>query len=159
MSTSINWSAIRTEYEAGISQRSLATKYGVQQSSISRRAANENWRIIPRITPTPESIIDASTSTDLSDMAKIKKAIALIYERLEQKPEDKNIKLLMDSLSQAQKIKMLLPMEDQGNNPDSLRQLLAKATDEELAIILPAIKAISARDAEVEGITPLRKHG
>src|SRR6266566_3615661 len=48
-SKNIDWAAIKTEHEQGISQRSLAAKYGISQASISKRAIKEQWVVQPVI--------------------------------------------------------------------------------------------------------------
>src|SRR6266566_8969108 len=48
-SKDIDWAAIKTEHEQGISQRSLAAKYGISQASISKRAIKEQWVVQPVI--------------------------------------------------------------------------------------------------------------
>lgn len=43
MSRDINWSAIRADYEGGMSLRQLAAKYGISKSTIGERKYNEQW--------------------------------------------------------------------------------------------------------------------
>ncbi len=146
-----DWPAIRTEYEQGFSLRSLAAKYQVPKSTIESRAKTGNWTKsdILRTTPLPLSEL-----SETSDMATIEKAIRLITRRLEKEPDNKDIKMLMDSLSQAYKIKMFLPAGDD-LGADSLREFLAGCTDEQLEIVRPIIADVQARRADK--ITPLKK--
>lgn len=153
----VDWTAIRTQYEQGLSQRSLALKYDVSQSAISQKAKKENWLIKPLIVPSSQLIADNSL-VELTDLSTVEKAIRLISERLNEEPDNKNIKMLMDSLSQAYKIKLLVPPEEQEQSNDSLKAFLAKCTNEELAVVVPITKAVAKREAEAgEKIKPIRK--
>ncbi len=148
MQNNVDWPAIRAEFEQGLSQRSLAPKYGIEQSTISRRAKKENWRIIPRITPTSERITDAADITDKSDndlLAIVQLLLKKTAEHAEGDLEPKDIKLLADALSQFHKIKLSLPPEEQDLSQYDLRLLLADATPEELAIVQPVFNAIDTR--------------
>ncbi len=154
MQSNVDWLAIRSEFEQGLSQRSLALKYGIEQSTISRRATKENWRIIPRITPTSECISDASDISKLSNLEIVEKAIADLYKHLEAGHlELTQHKLFADALNQYNKIKLTLPPEEQDLSQYDLRLLLADATPEELAIVQPIFATIDARRK------PLKKTG
>ncbi len=148
-----DWPSIRFEYEQGFSLRSLAAKYQVPKSTIESRAKTGNWTKsdILRTSPLPLSEL-----SETSDLATIEKAIRLITRRLEEEPDNKDIKMLMDSLSQAYKIKMFLPAEDDLGAFD-MREFLAGCTDEELEIVRPIIAAVQARRSEK--ITPIKKVG
>jgi hypothetical protein len=43
MPMTVDWTAIRTEYEAGASLRQLERKYGVSKSVIGQRKHQEHW--------------------------------------------------------------------------------------------------------------------
>ncbi len=160
----VDWTAIRTHYEQGISQRSLATKYDVSQSSISRKAEKEQWRIMPRITPSSDSITDAPVElTDLSPVEIVEKALARLATFL---TDDGLLtlnqhKLFADSLSQYIKLKLLMPGGDEQNASSyDMREFLAGCTDQELAIVRPVIAAVAARKQEAEEkIKPIRRIG
>lgn len=148
-----DWQSIRTEYEAGASLRSLAAKYTVPKSTIESRAKTGNWSRSDILRTSPLPLSDLS---ETSDMATIEKAIRLITRRLDEEPDNKDIKMLMDSLSQAYKIRMLVPAGEDFSAFD-MREFLAGCTDEELEIVRPVIAAVQARRAEK--ITPIKKVG
>lgn len=65
----VDWTAIRTEYEAGASLRALAAKHGVSKSLIGKRKFQEKWtekRSMSsghqRVDRTPAGISEVSTS-------------------------------------------------------------------------------------------------
>lgn len=156
----INWSNIRAEYEHGASLRFLAAKYSVPKSTIESRAKVGNWSK-PKpdmIQTSPIPLSDLPTLSETSDLSTIEKVIQLITRRLEEEPDNRDIKMLMDSLSQAYKIKLLVPAGDQEEQSLHIKKILAEATEEELHRISPDINAIIARlQAEENNITPIRK--
>lgn len=147
----INWSKIRTEYEHGASQRSLAKKHGVAQPTISERAKKEQWQHSP-IIPLSEPIIYSETD----EFAIVQKAINHLATFLENTDQMdlKDHKLFADALSQYMKIKLLAPAGEDFSAFD-MREFLAGCTDEELEIVRPIIAAVQARRSEK--ITPIKK--
>ena len=150
-----DWASIRADYEGGASQNSLAAKHGISHQAISKRARKEGW--ITRLVASP--VTQVATIEETDDLATVEKAIALISRRLDEEPENKDIKMLMDSLSQAYKIKILLPTTEQEQETGyDMRGFLHLCTDSELAIIKPILKAVSARqEAEAEAEAEARK--
>lgn len=105
-----DWQAIRAEFEQGISQRSLALKYGTTQASISRHATKEHWCITPRIIPV--SVIQ-ETAEELSERDLVQKALnqLAVYLDGEGLIGLNQHKLFADALSQYIKLKMLFPSD------------------------------------------------
>src|SRR6266702_81686 len=154
-----DWSAIRQEYESGISQRSLATKYNISQAAISKKASKERWVIVPVIIPQNQVISD--NSSELPELEIVQKALNHLATFLD---GDGLIglnqhKLFADALCQYIKLKLIIPTE-QENSPYDLRDVLRYCTDEELAIIEPIIKAANGRkEAEASKVKPIRRAG
>jgi hypothetical protein len=109
------WAQVRKDYEAGMSQRSLSLKYGIAQPVISRRARAEHWIVTIR----PETLLTAANA-DLSESDEditaklVNLAVSDLAKHMngqgnQAKLNLKEIKLLMDSLSQAHKILLTLP--------------------------------------------------
>jgi hypothetical protein len=147
----INWSNIRAEYEAGASQRSLATKYGVSQARISQIAKRDGWIIAPLIIP--QQLISSDNIPD--------QGIADLANYLNGTPGNAKMllnehKLFADAYTQYRKAKMLEPAGDDFSAFD-MREFLAGCTDEELEIVRPIIAAVQARRADK--ITPIKKVG
>jgi predicted transcriptional regulator len=152
-----DWTSIKAEYEQGLSQRSLALKYGISQAAISQKASKEKWLIKPLITPA--TVI---SSDNLSD---VDQAIADLMQHLTGDPKKaklliKEHKLFADAMSQYKKLKTTSPDDEQEYGKYDLREFLASCTPEELAVVVPITKAVAARKAEADGkITPLRRQG
>lgn len=148
-----DWHNIRTEYETGASQRSLAKKYGIAQPTISERAKKEQWQRSP-IIPLSEPI----TYSETDEFTIVQKAINHLATFLQndQVMDLKDHKLFADALSQYMKIKLLTPAGEDFSAFD-MREFLAGCTDEELEIVRPIIAAVQARRSEK--ITPIKKVG
>ena len=142
MQSNVDWPSIRAEFEQGLSQRSLAPKYGISQSAISQKAKKESWIITPLIIPASDLITDKSDNDLLAIVQLLLKKTA---EHAEGNLEPKDIKLLADALSQFHKIKLTLPPEEQDLSQYDLRLLLADATPDELAVVQPVFATIDAR--------------
>lgn len=151
----VDWTAIHTEFQQGISQRSLATKYGISQAAISKRASKEHWVITPVIIP--QEVITETASDDLTIVQKALNDLAAFLNAGLQDLRDH--KLFADALSQYIKLKLTIPTE-QEQSPYDLRDLLSYCTQEELDIIRPIMAAAAARKQEAEEkIKPIRKIG
>jgi hypothetical protein len=153
----VDWTAIRSGFEQGASQRSLAREFGVTQPTISERAKKEGWQHTTNplpIIPLSEPISDRETHDLLSVVSTLLQKVAL---HAQSNLEPKDIKLLADALSQFHKIKITTPQQDQDFSAFDMREFLAECTDEELAIVKPIIAAVQAR--REEKITPLRRTG
>ena len=142
MQSNVDWPSIRAEFEQGLSQRTLAPKYGISQSAISQKAKKESWIITPLIIPASDLITDKSDNDLLAIVQLLLKKTA---EHAEGNLEPKDIKLLADALSQFHKIKLTLPPEEQDLSQYDLRLLLADATPDELAVVQPVFATIDAR--------------
>ena len=109
------WDAVRKDYESGMSQRSLSLKYGIAQPVISRRARAEGWIVTIR----PETLLtaanadlsesDTTITAKLADLALSDLVKHMDGQGNQAKLSLKEIKLLMDSLSQAHIILLTLP--------------------------------------------------
>lgn len=143
----VDWVAIRAEYEDGISQHSLAAKYGITQQAISKRARKEQWIVHIHMTPVHQVVtrVTDDNQQQPGDLSTVDNAIDLISRRLAEEPENKDIKMLMDSLSQAYKIKYMLPAEQGDTSAYDMRELLSFCTEEERAIIKPIFAAATER--------------
>ncbi len=134
---SADWQAIRAEYEAGISQRTLAAKYGLSQPAISQYAKAHGWLITRLITPQGDNLVDSA----LADLA-----LHLTKDRTKAKLDLKEHKLFADAFSQYMKLKVLFPQEEESSGiyldlrqlpawkRMELRRLLADETPEQEAI-------------------------
>lgn len=157
-----DWQSIKKEYEHGASQRSLAAKYGISRQAIIKRIQKEHW-ITKLVTAPPDIVTSPVTDEDEeSDPAILALARRIIAQRLREEPENKDIKMLMDSFSQVKKIELLAPAGEEENSHHDMRRIIASATPEESITIrpaLPVLHAISQRlQAEDQGnITPIRK--
>lgn len=161
MST-VDWALIRAEYEAGASKQALSIKYKVSRQAIIKHAYKEHW-ITPLVTSPvtpPVTRVSPPELSETSDLPTVEKAILLITRRLDEEPENKDIKMLMDSLSQAYKIKALMPATEDNYAAYDMREFLASCLPEELAVVNPVIKAVAARKAEAEEkVKPIRRIG
>jgi predicted transcriptional regulator len=159
--TDIEWAEIRFQYEAGISQRTLATKYGVSQATISRRAGKENWCITERITPV--SLIRSDAQDKKTDVLIVADTLLdKVAEQAETVDDPRDIKNLADTLSQIHKIKLTSHSSDKPTASGIPAELLPYATLDELAQLDSIVKAIEERKLQAEqeaaGVRPLRKH-
>lgn len=168
MST-IDWPAIREKFEQGISQRTLARRYGVNQASISRRANKEAWNINPRITPASERISDALPEKPPETLAEAVEALiqkVIVYAQRDNL-EVKDVKLLADAISQFHKIRLTSPSTQQFTESGFPADLLTYLTTDQLAEIAQhrqamdeVLEVAKARKLEAEqGIHTLRKMG
>ncbi len=144
MQSNVDWPSIRAEFEQGLSQRSLALKYGVSQAAISKRANKERWVITPVIMPQPEVISD-NQELEPEIASLLQAALQGLAQLTPQEFTLKEQKLFADALSQYNKIKLTLPPEEQDLSQYDLRLLLADATPEELSIVQPVFATIDAR--------------
>ena len=110
---SADWTAIQRELAQGVSQRTLAAKYGLSQPAISQYAKAHGWLI----TPQGDNLVDSA----LADLA-----LHLTKDRKKAKLDLKEHKLFADAFSQYMKIKVLFPQEEESSGIYlDLRQLPA----------------------------------
>jgi len=110
---SADWTAIQRELAQGVSQRTLAAKYGLSQPAISQYAKAHGWLI----TPPGDNLVDSA----LADLA-----LHLTKDRKKAKLDLKEHKLFADAFSQYMKIKVLFPQEEESSGIYlDLRQLPA----------------------------------
>lgn len=164
----IDWTAIRQQYEQGMSKNTLAKEHGVSRQAIQQRAAKEHW--ITPLLASPTAFLapmQVQTTDELSELSIVEKALKDLAQHLEHAPLDlKSHKLFADALSQYIKLRLLLPQQQSEDGQESyglydLREFLASCTDEELAIVRPVIAAVQIRKQEQEDgkIKPMRKIG
>jgi hypothetical protein len=161
------WQEIRTKFEQGISQRTLATKYDVSQSAISQKAKKDQWVITPLIIPQNLITPDKSPADETSDMALIEKALAQLATFLNNGLADlRDHKLFADALSQYIKLKLISPSDKKTESGLAADMLPYFDTDQlhqwsELEEQQDAIlEAVQARKLETEqGIKSIRKKG
>lgn len=174
----IDWPSIRAHYEQGVSQRSLARKYGISQQAISKRALKESWVV----SPFPAVVIDnvpdnqplETSAAAIAEQARyvIAKAIQKMKEGttalgpLTEYEDHKALKLLMDSLSQAHKIELTSTSDKptESGLPADLLDYLSMADLDAISEHQKAVEAIldeaRARKLETEqGIKTMRKTG
>ncbi len=160
MST-VDWQYIRAEWELGISERTLATKYSVPKTTLHDRAKAEKWiRMLPTgfrpDPPTTKAVVDTPMST-----VNTARLLHEVIHRLAQNDiiDERMVKLLADALSQVHKIQMTAVIDPE-TSPYDLRDLLSYCTEEERAIIKPIFTAATARkQEEQEKLKPMRKIG
>lgn len=109
--TPVDWPAIRTKFEQGYRQASLAREYGITQQAISKRALKEGWQAASVVPPTTDYNIPQS---DNSDPQNILATIAILLQKVTERAKDdnleiKDIKLIADALSQFHKIRLTSP--------------------------------------------------
>lgn len=174
----VDWTAIQADYEAGLSLRTLAAKYGPSKSTIQNRAKAEQWTVGQKIGrgdgqlresiqlhPEPE-ISEEMLNTPLSELtqylteAEMKDVAEVSLQGLARQ-------LLFQIMSKAntedlepKDIKLLadalatchkiLSMRtvERDYAAYDLRVLLSKCTEEERAIIQPVFRAVDARERE-----------
>jgi hypothetical protein len=156
-----DWQSIREEWELGISERTLATKYSVPKTTLHDRAKTEKWiRMLPTgfrpTPPTTKAVVETPIST-----VNTARLLHEVIHRLAQSEimDERMVKLLADALSQVHKIQMTAPTK-QETSPYDLRTLLSYCTEEEREIVKPIFAAATARkQEEEEKIKPIRRTG
>ncbi len=142
-----DWQQIRSEYEAGASQRSLAAKYGISQSAISQYAKSHGWLITQLITPHSDNLVDQA----LADLA-----LHLTGDPAKAKLQLNQHKLFADSFSQYMKAKLLSSQDPE--LPNSIDWSIF--TQDELDIIQPIWAQAEERQRGLqENITTIRRVG
>lgn len=135
--TDINWHAIREDYETSrLSLRSLAAKYGVKLTTLHDRIKSEQWHRTLGEQRTPPPVQQPAASRGIRGLAD------RMVTRLETIAEDNltllEVKLLADSLSQFNKIKITAPVEQDASmtgpqrmiHPDVLRHMTLQEKNE-----------------------------
>lgn len=91
----IDWARIRADYIAGgISQRKLAEKYGVSETTVMKKAASEGWTDLREATyrKTIERTQQKTADAAASNAVKLEQAKGLLIDRLkaaiDSMPED-----------------------------------------------------------------------
>jgi hypothetical protein len=151
MQSNIDWPAIRAGYERGLSKSALAREYGVSRQVIQYRAKIEQW-IEPLFASPSDHFAPLQNNKPEEEMSTVEKAIVLISERLDEKPDNKDIKMLMDSLSQAYKIKQIAPSTDkpaENGIPADLLQYLSMEQLTELSELEAHQEKLEARKNEI----------
>lgn len=117
----IPWQELRRRYERGEgTYRTLAAEYGVDPSTVARRAARENWggRRLQR------------DREDRAGQCLYRAAAALsrcVEERVlavEEPPEAKELKELLAVLRELMQLRRSLEQERQAEEPDAIRVVL-----------------------------------
>lgn len=161
-----DWPTIRAQYEQGISQRSLAVKYGISQAAISKHAKKETWVVSEVIIPQSAITDDNSEPVETSEQTTVEiveKALRSLAQHLSEDNMDlKSHKLFADALSQYVKLKLLVAPADERPTASGLpAELLPYATLDELAALDSIVKAIEERklqqEQEAAGIRPLKR--
>jgi len=148
----VDWQAIRSEYEHGASQKSLAAKYGITQQAISKRALKEGWVVSPLVVVVPSTTNEPA----LVDLALADLAIHLTGDPVKAKLQLNQHKLFADSFSQYMKAK-LLSSQDQ-ELPKGIDWSMF--TQAELDIIQPIFAQAEARQRGLqENIIAIRRVG
>lgn len=143
-----DWPAIKAEFQQGISQRSLALKYGISQAAISKRASREHWVITPVITPITHVITD--NPDDPPNLMNIVDAALNDLSNYSNGTPDlakltlKDHKLFSDSFTQYMKAKLTIPLEQETSAYD-MRVLLSHASLEQLAVLKPILANLTAK--------------
>jgi hypothetical protein len=116
---SIDWPAIKAQYEQGVKQNSLAREYGITQQAISKRAVKEGWIVQAVVPPTTFDNFSQHHShlDDDGDPHNILTIIHVLLKKVAQHADQdnldvKDIKLLADAISQFHKIYLTSPSND-----------------------------------------------
>ena len=115
---SINWVAIRAEYEAGgVTLQQLADRLGVSLKTVARRSSKESWRDgVQRVSKevsnevskkVRDNIVNKRVEKALSDLDMINNVISLTYRAIVENPDNfKTTGEAIASLDRMQKIKL-----------------------------------------------------
>lgn len=164
----VDWFLIRSEYEQGISQNTLAKRHGISQQAISKRARKEEWQILemmPQVVSPTTSYNQPDPDEDTPTIEIVERALRSLAQHLNEddgKMDLKSHKLFADALSQYVKLKLLVAPADQRPTASGLpAELLPYATLDELAALDSIVKAIEERKLQAEqeaaGVRPLRR--
>jgi len=167
-----DWFLIRSEYEQGISQNTLAKRHGISQQAISKRARKEAWQVLammPEVVSPTTSYNQTQPDPDenIPTIEIVEKALRSLAQHLNENEDGymdlRSHKLFADALSQYVKLKLLVAPADDNPTASGLpAELLPYATLDELAALDSIVKAIEERKLQAEqeaaGVRPLRKH-
>ena len=151
----IDWDAIRSDYEDGISLRTLSTKYTVPKTTIIRHQQAEGWertadRTISRTPDRPPMTKVVGLADSMIDQLAVISKIPL---------DLKEHKLFADALSQYNKILVSDPtaQQDEAHGPVPA-ELLPFVDEKDLAAIDAILSRAQERKMEAEQkITPIRR--
>jgi hypothetical protein len=141
------WEKIKTDYEQGLSLRTLSLKYGLSKSGIHKHAMQEEWT---RTGGCP-LIMDIKSGQSGQEIQPVSATITLARDMIEKLatiasvPLDlKDHKLLADALSQYNKILVSCPAGEVLSNDIDWSMF----TQAELAILQPIFAAAETRARE-----------
>jgi hypothetical protein len=124
----IDWPTIRFQFEHGASKNTLAGVHGVSRQAIIKRARQEGW-VVQQVTSPVTPVTD---EIDTSAPAIAEQARSIIATYMQQNPDYKVLKMLMDSLSQAHKIELTSP-SDKPTASGTPLELMPFLTNEQLS--------------------------
>lgn len=169
MQSSVDWPAIRAQYEQGVSQKTLGAHHNVSQQAISKRARKEGWtveQVVPLVVSPTTSYNNTQppADEDIPTIEIVEHALRSLAQHLNNNDEMdlRGHKLFADALSQYVKLKLLVAPSDQQPTASGLpAELLPYATLEELSSIEAIMKTIEERklqqEQEAAGVRPLRR--
>ncbi len=159
------WQEIRAQHEQqGISKSTLAKIHGVTRQAIQQRAHKEKW--ITPLAPPLSPLAPLQEEQEVTPVAIATSLLQKIAEWAEGDLEPKDIKILMDALSQVHKINLTSP-SDKPTVSGIAAELLSYFDTEQLHewseleaqqdAILEAVQAYKLE--QEQGIKSIRKKG